>query len=344
MKPQKKYYTTLFSGIGMLILILDSKTALYAASEGIALCVQTVIPSLFPFFFLSIFLSNGISGMKIAMLRPIERFCRIPAGSAPLLVTGLLGGYPVGAKCIADAAANGSLSKEDGHRMLGFCNNAGPAFIFGMGNSLFNNPFIPWIVWIIQLISALLTAHLLPGASHSSSNLSRKGNISLHNALRQSISVMSSVCGWVLLFRVIITFLERWISFFLPKEAFIFLCGVLELSNGCLSLPQISSIPLQIIQYSVFINLGGLCVALQTISVTEGLGIGLYFPGKLLQSLISTFFIVAFLQISGQNLLANTICIAIILLFLLFFVIHLYIRKKDIAIRSRILYNKKKAS
>ena len=328
MKSYKLYYTTIFSGICMLIIILDGKTALQGASDGVALCVQTVIPSLFPFIFLSMFLCNGLSGLRMPILRPIERFCRIPYGSSPLLLTGLLGGYPVGAKCITDAVTNGQLTQQDARRMLGFCNNAGPAFIFGIGSSIFNNPLIPWVVWIIQIISTLLTAHLLSGASYCTSTPSRNDSVSLRNALQQSISTITSICGWVLLFRVIITFLERWISFFMPKEVFLILCGVLELSNGCLSLPQISSIPLQTLLYCIFINLGGLCVALQTVSVTGNLGTGLYFPGKLLQCLISSFGIIVYMQMSTQKLLTKTIYVAIIPLLLLFTVFHLYYKKK----------------
>jgi len=344
MKSLKLYYTTIFSGIGMLILILDSKTALQAASQGVMMCVQTVIPALFPFFFLSMFLSNGLSGLQLAIFHPMERFCRIPVGSAPTLLTGLLGGYPVGAKCVADSVASGQLSQKDARRMLGFCNNAGPAFIFGMGSSLFDNPVIPWAVWLIQLISALLTAHLLPGKSDSTYTPSREGSITLHRALRQSISVMSSVCGWVLLFRVIITFLDRWVSFLIPKEVFLFLSGMFELTNGCLGLSEVSSLPLKILLYSIFINLGGLCVAFQTMSVTGSLGTGLYFPGKLLQGLISSFGIVAYLQISGYNMLQSTIFPVMLPLLLILSAYFLHISKKDIAIRRRILYNKKKAS
>ena len=40
--------------LGMLALILDGRTAIEGARQGIGLCLRTVIPSLFPFFVLSI--------------------------------------------------------------------------------------------------------------------------------------------------------------------------------------------------------------------------------------------------------------------------------------------------
>ena len=41
------------AGAAMLMLILDGRTALTGAAEGIDLCIRTVIPALFPFFVLS---------------------------------------------------------------------------------------------------------------------------------------------------------------------------------------------------------------------------------------------------------------------------------------------------
>ena len=42
--------TSILAALGMIVLILDAKTALSGAREGIDLCMRTVIPALFPFF------------------------------------------------------------------------------------------------------------------------------------------------------------------------------------------------------------------------------------------------------------------------------------------------------
>ena len=47
----------------MLALILDGRTAIDGARQGIELCLRTVIPSLFPFFVLSILLTSSLLGM-----------------------------------------------------------------------------------------------------------------------------------------------------------------------------------------------------------------------------------------------------------------------------------------
>ena len=156
--------TAIAASAAMLVLILDGKTALTGASEGIGICLNTLIPSLFPFFLLSILLTGALGEQDIPLLRPVAKLCRIPNGAESLLAIGLLGGYPVGAQNVALAYRSGQLSKEQAARMITFCNNAGPAFIFGILGSIFSFPAVPWLLWTIHIISALLVGISLPDA------------------------------------------------------------------------------------------------------------------------------------------------------------------------------------
>ena len=79
----------------------------------------------------------------------------------------------------------------------------------------------------------------------------------------------------------------------LPGAAQVLLIGLLELSNGCLLLPALESEGLRMIVASALLAMGGLCVTLQTISVTEGLSLRYYFPGKVLQASVSILMTVA---------------------------------------------------
>lgn len=274
------------ASIGMLILILDGKTALEGARMGIELCLKTVIPSLFPFFVLSILLTSSFAGISLTILRPLGRLCGIPKGAESILVSGFLGGYPVGAQCIAQAYRSGQLKKVDAERMLAFCNNAGPAFIFGMVASMFPAMWMAWALWGIHIVSAVLTAKIIPG-NDGTADVARETDMSLSNALNSAIRVMAAVCGWVVLFRVVIAFLNRWVLWLLPIDAQVAFTGLLELSNGCCELLHITDVSLRFLICSVILAFGGLCVTMQTISVTTGLPLRYYFVGKLLQTVFS---------------------------------------------------------
>lgn len=155
--------TGIAAATGIALLILDSKTALAGAQSGVELCIRTVIPSLFPFFLFSILLTTSLIGRRIPILRPVCRLCRIPGGAESILIAGFLGGYPVGAQCVSQAYRAGQLSHRDARRMLGFCNNCGPAFLFGMAAALFREWWAPWSLWGIHIFSALCVGVLIPG-------------------------------------------------------------------------------------------------------------------------------------------------------------------------------------
>lgn len=273
--------------VGMLVLILDGKTALQGAKEGVELCLRTLIPSLFPFFVLSILLTASLTGLRIPLLRPVGKACHIPAGMEFLLAIGLLGGYPVGAQNVAQAYRTGHLSRRDAQRLLAFCNNAGPAFLFGIIGPFFSSPRVPWILWGIHMLSTLIVGMILPAEEAPANALPGTQSLSLSQALEKAVKVMALVCGWVVLMRMVLTILDRWIFWALPVSLQVFLSGILELSNGCIQLSRIDSEGLRFIFAAVFLAFGGLCVTMQTASVADGLSLRTYFPGKLLQTLVS---------------------------------------------------------
>lgn len=290
---KRKLWTGIPAAIGLLVLILDTKTALSGASQGLELCIRTVIPSLLPFFVLSCLLTSALTGESIPILRPLGRLCGVARGAESLLLIGMLGGYPAGAQCVAQA----NLRRQDAQRMIAFCNLAGPAFLFGIVAGKFSNPYAPWLLWGIHIISALFVAMLLPGKSREAAVL-RSGNpLAISDALQRSLRIMASVCGWIILFRILIAFLERWFLWLLPIPAQVAITGILELSNGCCDLGRISIEGLRFIIAAAILAFGGLCVTMQTVSVTNGLSLKTYLVGKVLQVLISIL-MAALLQVT----------------------------------------------
>lgn len=300
------------ASIGMLILILDGRTALEGARQGIELCLKTVIPSLFPFFLLSIVLTSSFMGSSVPLLRPLGWLCRIPRGAESILVAGFLGGYPVGAQNISAAYAAGHLEKAEAERLLAFCSNAGPAFLFGIVAAMFPRQWMAWALWGIHIASAVLVSLVIPGTEAQAVRLSSGKPLSPSSALNAAIRVMAAVCGWVVLFRIVIAFLSRWVLWLLPAAAQVAVIGLLELSNGCCELLSVPELSVRFLICAGILAFGGLCVTMQTISVTGGLSLRYYVWGKLLQAVFSL--ILAGAVITGMGL---PCCIGVLLCALL---------------------------
>ena len=283
----KRVAPLLICTVGMLLLILDARSALMAASEGISACISAVIPSLFPFFVLSAIINSALLGVRIPLLRPLSKLCRIPEGTESLMLLGLIGGYPVGAAGIRNAYDRGALNKTDAERMLSFCNNAGPSFIFGILSLKLGNIGLCFALWGIHILTAVIVGALMPGQSAHRGRISSLPPISLTQAMQIGIRNIANVCGWVILFRIVIGFFERWVLWALPSWTSILLVGFAELTNGCLALGRIEALSLRFLFASVFLAFGGICVSMQTASVSGRLSLRKYYIGKLLQTGIS---------------------------------------------------------
>lgn len=315
---QKQKILALAAALGMLVLILDSKTALKGATEGIDLCVRSVIPSLFPFFVLSSMLTSSVSGRNGAWLQFIGKIFHVPAGAETLLLTGILGGYPVGARAVSQAVEEGQLSPIAGRRMMAFCSNAGPSFIFGIAAGMFPEFSAGWLLWAIQILSAMVTARFFPGEGSAAVKGGKCRGIT--EAVRDSVRAMANVCAWVILFRVLIVILDRWFLWLLPDVWAVFISGLLELSNGCLLLDKINDPGVRFILCSAMLSFGGICVTMQTLSQATAVDSRLYLPGKTIQACISVILAwaaMALLSLSKYEMRAVLIPLAAVVFLLL---------------------------
>ena len=262
-------------------LILDTDTAKEGVRSGMQVCMQSAIPSLLPFLIISKYLSGSLYGMHIPLLAGIGALCGIPKGLESILGVSLIGGYPVGAQIIADAWEKHYIDRKSAQRMLGFCNNAGPAFIFGVCAGLFSAPGIGWLIFMIQLLSAII-----PGKKAAVSKIVQEGSTSFVSNLNSAIRSMAGICGWIICFRVVLSYIERY--FAMENETITaILYGVLELVNGTMAIRMIPSEAARFIVLNGMLSFGGLCVWMQTAAASKWLSLKSFCFSKILQSLIS---------------------------------------------------------
>lgn len=336
---KKRFCIGCFAALGVAALILQAQTALQSAQEAVQLCIRVIIPSLFPFFVLINLLSGTMLAGQSRYLSAIEDWMNLPSGSGSLFICGLLGGYPTGAQQITSAWHAGVLDKGNAQRMLAFCSNAGPAFIFGIIAAKFTKISAAWLIWGIHILSAFLVGCVYPKAERKTAAV-HLPSISFSDSVKKSVFVMGNVCGWVVLFRVLIAFCSSWFLCYFPKEIQILVISIFELANGCTNLELIDNEGLRMIIASAVVNFGGLCVLMQTVSVTAGLKMDSYFKGKVIQTAISivlTVFVQRFIFPENERL--DFSFSVIVLLFFASLVIILIAQKITVAFREKLLYN-----
>ena len=130
-----------------------------AVTEGLRLSVSVLIPSLFPFFIcVNLTSALGLTGVLARVFAPVmRRMFHVSGAGCTAVLCGAAGGYPSGAQCVAALYREGQLSRAEAEYLLLFCNNAGPAFLFGaVGTVLGIGMTGCLLLWGIHLLSALV--------------------------------------------------------------------------------------------------------------------------------------------------------------------------------------------
>lgn len=152
-----KLWICLMLALSALLLVFSPQSA-EAARNGIILCGKAVIPALFPFFVLNgILIRLGFADdIGKALDKPMRRLFGLGGSCAAALITGMVCGYPSGAKAAYDLYKSGSCTKSEAETVLAFANNASPAFLIaGVGTAMLKSAEKGVILYILQLISAL---------------------------------------------------------------------------------------------------------------------------------------------------------------------------------------------
>jgi len=273
-----------------------------AVGDSLQLCVQTVVPALFPFMVLnSVWVQSGFAAWLGGKLNGLTGRIFGVSGCGTPFFLGALGGFPLGAECICAMTAKGDCSREEAERMLAFCSNTGPSFLIaGVGGAMFGSTKTGLILYISQLLSAVLTGYIfcrifgkLPMRRGINNPVFFSGNM-LVSAISGAAVSLLKICGFVTAFGVI-TALVGNAAGGLPDALRALLYGSLELTSGAVQAARAGGLA-GVTVCGAICGWAGLSVHLQTMSAVreQGLQLGYYYRGKLLQSLLCAGFTLIF--------------------------------------------------
>lgn len=271
----KKIFSFLVAALFIIFTFLlpfNSSLCVSSVKSGIGICLDTLIPSLFPFLCLSSLLSSYcgtiLSVLFARFLCPLFNIS-VPACSA--FVLGILGGFPSGAQCSASLFKNKKITKEEAERLPIFCNNAGLMFVISsVGINIFGSLESGVLLYFVHIFSSVIAGtltrpnkkmyHFEKGFFKDAfASFSPESPLSLiPKCIFNSVKAMASVCANFLLFRTISYIL---FSSFSPKNSLGLLKGIFEMVGGIYSLDSSSS---ALIFASAILGFNGFCVHAQS--------------------------------------------------------------------------------
>lgn len=300
------------------VLLFFPDVSAAATREGVALCLQTVLPSLFPFFVLSSLLvqSDVPRLLSRAMAGVMYPLFGVSGAGASALILGLLGGYPVGARTVAELYGRGEIAREEAEQLLAFCNNSGPGFLLGVvGIGVFGSASAGMRLYMVHIAAALLVGFLFrfyggsdPLCTHGTKPAASPDVPPLAQLFTEAVTgsflAVLNICAFVLFFMIALRLLsltgllhllaaalEAALSPFGMTEhlSTAFFAGLLELSTGAACMQGAPLTPGTAALAAFLLGWGGLSVHCQSLLfvLETDLSCKPYFVGKFLQGLFS---------------------------------------------------------
>lgn len=135
-----------------------------AVKSSVAGCLEVVIPALFAFTVLSVYMQQ--SGLYRTALRPLtfplSKLLGIPEELCAVFVLSNIGGYPVGARLLSGLVSSGRLSRKNAGRMMCCCYGSGPSFVIGTaGMQVFGSAAAGGILFGACFLSSLVMAMII---------------------------------------------------------------------------------------------------------------------------------------------------------------------------------------
>ena len=215
----------LFSAFLALCFLVGQPLAAKGVGRGLAICADTLIPSLFPFMALAGVLAALEADRLLA--RPLAPLLApvlgIPRPLCGVVLMSFVGGYPVGARLTAQLLREGRIDQATANRMMVFSFAGAPSFVIGAaGTRVLSGPLQGLVVYLAQLAAALLLGALWPGRDGCARAATPPpAPKSLPESLVEGVSgaagAMVAICAFACFFCAAADLLEGWGVFALAE-------------------------------------------------------------------------------------------------------------------------------
>lgn len=142
----------------MVALILNNFSS--SVKEGLSLYAGIVLPSVFPFFFITAYFSK-LNLTKVLLYKTSPFFYKafkISHYSGFAYAIGLISGYPSGSKLIADLTEGGFIDKSEAERACCLASNPSLTFcVLTVGEIMFSSVYFGIKVYLVCILSSFLT-------------------------------------------------------------------------------------------------------------------------------------------------------------------------------------------
>ena len=302
-----KYLLPVFAVVCSIGTVIAPKECIDAAKDGLILCFNVIIPSLFPFIVCAkIIIKSGLAKRIGTIFEPVMRpVFNVPGCGAFAFILGILSGYPLGAKCAGDLYESKCISKAEAERLICFCNNSGPLFIIGaIGAGMLGSKELGILLYVSHILSAISIGLIFRFYKINEKTLTKRKAAGseiktglFSSSVSEGVNLILYICGFIVFFSV---FLKVLTYFIYIKSPFLkgLIYGFFEMSNGINNIASFDNASIKLILISAIAAWGGVSVIMQVSGViSDGLSKRVFIAAKFLQALLAAGYTVILMKL-----------------------------------------------
>lgn len=219
----------------MLLLLIYEETAAESAKKAMLISVNSVIPQLFTYMVLSSVITELDLLEPIYRYIPTNRLFSLPRCTAPVILTGLVCGFPVGAAGTKSLFDSSKITLNEAGLLLCISSCASPAFLIGSVGGWWGDKRFGIMLYSTSVITVLCVGIVLGKKnSYAAENAVQEKNINksgIISAVCSSVSKAAVTCLTVTAYITFFSVLRAMFTELIPALGFVF-ASVFEFSSG----------------------------------------------------------------------------------------------------------------
>lgn len=261
--------------IALIELLINKEIIFKTISYSLNIWVNSLIPSLFPFFVISDILINyNITNYIPPVTKKIfTKIFNISNNIVTIFFLSLISGFPSSARNIKLMLDNNLITKKEGTHTLIFTHFSNPLFILGTVSLFLNSNTLALIILISHYIPNIILGIITRNLNTPTKNIITNNKIIsfpniLINSIKKSIDTLLMILGTLSIFLVISGIIINRLNLNIYSQS-ILKC-ILEITMGLKSISELN-IPniYKTIISSMAISFGGLSIHIQVLSFIE---------------------------------------------------------------------------
>lgn len=259
-----------------LLILFNSNIIIKSVNSSSLMFIKKIFPSLFPTMVIGNILIK--SNVYLIIPKKIKAFLfkkfNFSNSTMELFIISLITGSPSSSMYINNYLNSGLINKKEAEALLCSTHFINPLFIVaGVGVGVFNNVKIGFVLFIMLFISTLIKIYL----NKNNFKNSKKKIINIKNtnlitnitsSIKESINALLLIFGIVVIFNILVSLVSHILD--LSELASCVINGLLEMTGGIIKLSNLNvNIYIKIFLAYYFLNFGGLCIQMQSMSMID---------------------------------------------------------------------------